>query len=682
MENIHNGALESGMKIRLDEDLPEYPSFAEGVRRAPDRGFKLSRAQTRVALQNALRYIPARHHATLAPEFMEELLTRGRIYGYRFRPEGSIRGRAIDEYKGKCLAARALQVMIDNNLDFDVALYPYELVTYGESGQVFQNWMQYRLVKRYLEEMEPDQTLVIHSGHPLGLFRSSPSVPRVINTNGPMVGKYDNFRDWEIAASMGVSNYGQMTAGGWFFIGPQGIVHGCYNMLLNAARKAGVGGGDDLKGVLYVTAGIGSISSAQAKAAQISGCVAVIAEVNDDFIEKRLQQGWLDGATSDLAEVLAAIGRHRQLREPLTLAYRGNIVDLLEYLIENDVTPDILSDQTSCHIPYDGGYTPQGILYAEGRRLLREDREKLRTLVDKSLRRHWNAIKILTSRGSWFLEYGNSIMEAMYDSGIHELSRNGTDKKDGFVFPDFIEAITGPELFDYGYGPFRWVCLSGRDEDLKRTDEAAMECIDPERRAQDRDNYNWIREAGKNDLVIGTKARMLYQDAEGRVRIALRFNQLVRDGIVGPIMIGRDHHDTGSADCPTRETANIRDGSNVTADMSLHCFAGDAARGMTFVSLHNGGGTGIGRSLHCGFALLLDGSERVDAIIKNAIVWDVLGGVARRAWARNPHSMEVALEHNIHSDDAITLPWLADPALIEKTLDAAFPDGKRHVLGR
>lgn len=672
MKAVTNLELESGMKIRLDDELPPYPPFVPGVRRAPSRGYRLSREQASVALQNALRYIPERFHDVLAPEFADELLTYGRIYGYRYRPCGAIKGKPIDEYRGKCLEGRALQVMIDNNLDFDVALYPYELVTYGESGQVFQNWMQYRLVKKYLEALEPDQTLVIHSGHPMGAFRSTLDAPRVINTNGLMVGKYDNLEDWEIAAAMGVTNYGQMTAGGWFFIGPQGIVHGCYNMLLNAARKAGVGTRDDLKGVLYVTAGIGSISSAQAKAAQISGCVAVIAEVNDDFVERRLAAGWLDGAFSNLDEIRSAIREHLEKQTPFVAAYRGNTVDLLEHLIAHDITPDILSDQTSCHIPYSGGYTPCGISYAEGRRLLQEDRMTLKTKVDQSLRRHWGAIKTLTSRGSWFLEYGNSIMEAMYDAGVVELSRNGRDKKDGFIFPDFIEAITGPELFDYGYGPFRWVCLSGKKEDLERTDGAAMECIDPNRRPQDRDNYNWIRHAGKNNLVIGTQARMLYQDAEGRIRIALRFNALVREGKIGPVMIGRDHHDTGGADCPTRETSNIRDGSNVTADMAMHCFVGNAARGTTFVSLHNGGGTGIGRSIHCGFALLLDGSGRVDEVIRNAISWDVTGGVARRAWARNPNSMEVALEHNKNSGDALTLPWLADKALVEATLESVL----------
>jgi len=386
------------------------------------------------------------------------------------------------------------------------------------------------------------------------------------------------------------------------------------------------------------------------------------------MIDLRLKKGWLDFASDDLSLLTERALDALRKKEGLVVAYRGNTVDLLEHLVRSDITPHILSDQTSCHIPYSGGYTPQGLSFDEGREALAKDRERFKNLVNESLRRHWECFKALTGRGAWFLEYGNSIMEAMFDAGVSELSRNGKDKKDGFIFPDFIEAITGPELFDRGYGPFRWVCLSGKDEDLEKTDMAALECIDPARSPQDRDNYNWIRRAGENNLVIGTRARMLYQDLSGRIAISLRFNEMVRRGEVGPIMIGRDHHDTGGADCPTRETSNIRDGSNVTADMSAHCFAGDAARGMTFVSLHNGGGVGIGRSIHCGFSLLLDGSERVDGIIRNAIQWDVMGGVARRSWARNGNAMHVAAEHNLRSTDCITLPWIAEDDLVKKTV--------------
>lgn len=671
--NDWNIAAKSCMKVRIDDELPPPAEFDPSIRRAPDRGFRLTADQAATALRNALRYVPEAYHAVLAPEFMNELVTRGRIYAYRFRPQRRIWGRPISEYAGRCLEGRGLQVMIDNNLDFDVAQYPYELVTYGETGSVFHDWLQYRLAMKYLQELTEEQTLVISSGHPMGLFRSSKSAPRVTNTNGLLVGMYDNPDDWEIAAEMGVTNYGQMTAGGWFFIGPQGIIHGCYNMILNAARKRGIAPGrDDLHGVLYVTAGLGSISSAQAKASQIAKCVGVIAEVNRSLIDRRVRQGWVDWVSGDLDAVIAKIREHLASGTGITIAYHGNTVDLLEKIDALELPVDILSDQTSCHIPYDGGYTPCGVTYEEGRRLLETDRGAFRAAVDESLRRHYELVKSISDRGAFFLEYGNSLMHAMFNAGVTEIARNGRDIRDGFRWPDFIEAVTGPELFDYGYGPFRWVCLSGRPEDLRKTDRAAMECIDPNRRPQDRDNYNWIRHAGENDLIVGTQARLLYQDRAGRTRIALRFNEMVRNGEVGPIMMGRDHHDTGGADCPIRETSNIRDGGNVTADMAAQCYVGDAVRGMSFVSLHNGGGTGIGRSIHAGFALLLDGSERVDRIIDEGVNWDVMGGVARRSWARNPNSMQVALDHVCSTSDAVTLPYLADDALILRTVKRAL----------
>jgi urocanate hydratase len=668
-----NSAVKESMKVRIDDELPPPAQFDPSVLRAPSRGFRLSSDQAATALRNALRYVPEAHHAVLAPEFMNELVTRGRIYAYRYRPQGRIWGRPISEYTGKCLEGQGLQVMIDNNLDFEVAQYPYELVTYGETGSVFHDWLQYRLAMKYLQELTEEQTLVISSGHPLGLFRSSRHAPRVTNTNGLLVGMYDNLGDWEIAAEMGVTNYGQMTAGGWFFIGPQGIIHGCYNMLRNAARKRGIAPGrDDLRGVLYVTAGLGSISSAQAKASQIAKCVGVIAEVNLSLIEHRARQRWVDWVSDDLDAVIARIRENLSAESGITIAYHGNTVDLLERIDALGLPVDILSDQTSCHIPYDGGYTPQGLTYEQGRRLLETDRDTFRTAVDKSLRRHYALVKSIAARGAFFLEYGNSLMLAMYNAGVTEIARNRHDIKDGFRWPDFIEAVTGPELFDYGYGPFRWVCLSGKMEDLGKTDRAAMECIDPDRRPQDRDNYNWIRHAGENDLIVGTQARLVYQDRLGRTRIARRFNEMVRNGEVGPIMIGRDHHDTGGADCPIRETSNVRDGSNVTADMAAQCYVGDAVRGMSFVSMHNGGGTGIGRSIHAGFALLLDGSDRVDSIIDEGVNWDVMGGVARRSWARNPNSMKVALDHVRTTSDAITLPYLADDDLVLHAVDEAL----------
>ena len=657
------------MKMTLSNQLPEYPVFAEGIRRAPDRGYTLSPAQTVTALKNALRYIPVELHRKLAPEFLEELRTRGRIYGYRFRPAGDLKAKPVDEYQGNCIEGKAFQVMIDNNLCFDIALYPYELVTYGETGQVCQNWMQYRLIKQYLELLTREQTLVIESGHPLGLFHSRPDAPRVIITNSMMVGMFDNQHDWHEAAQMGVANYGQMTAGGWMYIGPQGIVHGTFNTLLNAGRlKLGIPQGKNLSGHLFVSSGLGGMSGAQPKAAEIAGAASIIAEVDRSRIETRYKQGWVEHVTTDLHTAfrmaLSAAERH----ESCSVAYHGNVVDLLEYAVQEDIPIELLSDQTSCHAVYEGGYCPAGVTFEERTRLLHESPEAFRRLVDESLHRHFAVIKKLVSRGTYFFDYGNSFMKAVYDAGVKEISRNGTDEKDGFIWPSYVEDIMGPELFDYGYGPFRWVCLSGNPEDLARTDRAAMECIDVKRRGQDLDNYNWIRDAGKNRLVVGTQARILYQDAVGRLKIALRFNQMVRDGEVGPIMLGRDHHDVSGTDSPFRETSNIKDGSNVMADMAVQCFAGNCARGMSLVALHNGGGVGIGKAINGGFGMVCDGSLRVDEILRSSMLWDVMGGVARRSWARNEHAMETSEAFNLSHGDAyhITLPYLADEELIKR----------------
>jgi len=672
---LSNLDILKAMTIKFDEELPEMPKFVEGIRRAPSRGFRLTKEQTKTALKNALRHIPEQHHEKLAPEFLNELLTMGRIYGYRFRPEGRIYGKPIHEYKGKCLAGKAFQVMIDNNLDFEVALYPYELVTYGETGRVCQNWMQYRLIKKYLEVLTEDQTLVIMSGHPLGLFPSKPDAPRVIITNALMVGMYDNHDDWEIAEEMGVANYGQMTAGGWMYIGPQGIVHGTYNTLLNAGRlKLGISQDEDLRGKLFVSSGLGGMSGAQAKAIEIARGVGIIAEVDYSRIKTRYDQGWVSKVSSDLNEVFDIAREHINKKESLSIAYYGNIVDLLEYAVENNTHIDLLSDQTSCHAAYDGGYCPQGISFEERTRLLATDREKFKKLVDKSLRRHFELIKTLVDRGTYFFDYGNSFMKAVFDAGVKEIAKNGVDERDGFIFPSYVEDIMGPELFDYGYGPFRWVCLSGKEEDLVKTDHAAMECIDPNRCGQDRDNYIWIRDAQKNKLVVGTKARILYQDAEGRVKIALKFNEMIRKGEIGPVMLGRDHHDVSGTDSPFRETANIKDGSNVMADMATHCFAGNAARGMTLVALHNGGGVGIGKAINGGFGLLLDGSKKTDEIIKSALLWDVMCGVARRSWARNKNSIETAIEFNKNYDGLghITLPYIPEEKLIDEVVDKAL----------
>lgn len=667
-----NKEIKGAMTIRLDEEYPEYPSFEEGIRRAPDRGFRLTKSQAKIALKNALRYVPEELHEKLAPEFMEELVTYGRVYAYRYRPRGRIYGKPVQEYKGKCFAGKAFQVMIDNNLDFEVALYPYELVTYGETGSVCQNWLQYRLIKKYLEELTEEQTLVVESGNPLGLFPSKPDAPRVIITNAMMIGEYDNLQDWEVAEEMGVANYGQMTAGGWMYIGPQGIVHGTFNTILNAGRKfLGIGEREDLAGHVFVSSGLGGMSGAQPKAANIANAVGIFAEVDKSRIETRHNQGWVDIVKTDVKEVFALAKEKAEKKESISIAYHGNVVDLLEEAVKQDFHIDLLSDQTSCHNVYDGGYCPAGISFEGRTELLHSDREEFRKQVDLTLRRHYEAIKTLTERGSYFFDYGNSFMKAMYDSGIKEISKNGVDDKEGFIWPSYVEDIMGPVLFDYGYGPFRWVCLSGRPEDLEATDKAAMDTIDPDRRAQDRDNWIWIRDAGKNKMVVGTQARILYQDAEGRRDIALAFNKLVREGKCGPIMMGRDHHDVSGTDSPFRETSNIKDGSNVMADMAIQCYAGNAARGMSLCALHNGGGVGIGKAVNGGFGLLLDGSERTDEIIKSAIMWDVMGGVARRSWARNENALSTAAEYNrkYKGKGHITLPFIPKQDLVDNVIE-------------
>ena len=672
---INNYDISQAMTIKLESELPEMPEFVEGIRRAPDRGFSLTLTQTKIALKNALRYVPEELHEKLAPEFLEELRTRGRIYAYRFRPHGRLYGKSIDEYKGNCIEGKAFQVMIENNLDFDVALYPYELVTYGETGSVCQNWLQYRLIKKYLEVLTDQQTLVMESGHPVGLFPSRPEAPRVIITNALMVGMFDNQKDWEIAEQMGVANYGQMTAGGWMYIGPQGIVHGTFNTLLNAGRlRLGVPHDGDIRGYLFISSGLGGMSGAQGKSVEIAQGVGIIAEVDESRIQTRYEQGWVSKVSADLEEVFRIAAEYVQRKEPMSIAYQGNVVDLLEYAVKNNIKVDLLSDQTSCHVAYEGGYCPQGVSFAERTRLLGADRVGFKQLVDESLRRQYELISTLVERGTYFFDYGNSFMKAVYDAGVQEISKNGVDEKDGFIFPSYVEDIMGPELFDYGYGPFRWVCLSGKKEDLRKTDEAAMSCIDPNRRGQDRDNYIWIKDAEKNKLVVGTQARILYQDAEGRIKIALKFNKMVRNGEIGPVMLGRDHHDVSGTDSPFRETANIKDGSNVMADMAVQSFAGDAARGMSLVSLHNGGGVGIGKAINGGFGLVLDGSERVDGIIKSALLWDVMGGVARRSWARNEHSIETSIEFNERYKGAghITVPFIPREELIDELVGKLF----------
>jgi len=669
---ISNSEISKAMTIKLDNSLPGPCVFNEKIRRAPKRELLLNQREIKLALKNALRYIPQNLHEEIAPEFLKELMTKGRIYGYRYRPKDRIYGKPIDEYQGNCIEGKAFQVMIDNNLDFDIALYPYELVTYGETGQVCQNWMQYRLIKKYLQNMTDEQTLVVASGHPLGLFKSDKRSPMVIITNGLMVGMFDNPESWSKAGALGVSNYGQMTAGGWMYIGPQGIVHGTYNTLINAGRmKLGVKSDENLQGRIFVTSGLGGMSGAQPKAIEIAGGVGIIAEVDITRITTRHKQGWVKKVSDNLEEVFAIAKEYSNKKQTISIAYHGNIVDLLEYAVKENIKIDLLTDQTSCHAPYDGGYCPQGITFRERTQLLNNDKKAFVKLVDKSLIKQFNLIKALCNRGTYFFDYGNSFMKAVFDAGAMEIAKNGVDTSEGFVFPSYVEDIMGPMLFDYGYGPFRWVCLSGKKDDLRKTDKAAMEIIDPERRSQDRDNWVWIRDADKNNLVVGTQARILYQDAIGRRDIALKFNELVRNNETGPIILGRDHHDTGGTDSPFRETSNIRDGSNVTADMAVQCFAGNAARGMSLVSLHNGGGVGISKAINGGFGMVLDGSDCVDEILRNAVPFDVMVGVARRNWARCENSIKTTVEYNKNfgESNAITIPYIADDKYIDTVVN-------------
>ncbi|PKK40641.1 Urocanate hydratase [Clostridiaceae bacterium JG1575] len=666
---IGNEEIRSAMTIRLDQELPDAPVFREGIRRAPKRYVHLSDADKMLAVKNALRYIPQEHHSQMAKEFYQELDEKGKIYGYRYMPKEPLYGKPIDDYESKCIEGKAFQVMIDNNLDFDVALYPYELVTYGETGSVCQNWMQYQLIKKYLKELDENKTLVLYSGHPVGLFHSRPEAPRVIITNGLMIGMYDDLENYNRAQALGVANYGQMTAGGWMYIGPQGIVHGTYNTLLNAGRLVlGIPNEGNLAGKLFVTSGLGGMSGAQGKAVEIAGGVGIIAEVDRSRIDTRHSQGWVGEVVESPKEAFASAQKAMEEQAPCSIAFHGNVVDLLDYALKENIPIDLLSDQTSCHEPYTGGYCPQGITFEERTELLAKDPEHFRDLVNESLRKHYEDIRQLVDKGTYFFDYGNSFMKAIFDAGVQEISKNGVDDKNGFIWPSYVEDILGPRLFDFGYGPFRWVCLSGKDEDLDKTDAAAMAVIDPERRYQDRDNWIWIRDAKKNRLVVGTKARILYSDALGRRDIALKFNEMVRNGEIGPVMLGRDHHDTGGTDSPFRETSNIKDGSNIMADQATQIFAGNAARGMSLIALHNGGGVGIGKSINGGFGCVLDGSHRIDEVLKSAMPWDVMGGVARRAWARNENALTTSMEYNqiMAGQDHITLPYLVNDEVEEE----------------
>ncbi len=646
--------------------LPGLPPYDPSVNHAPRRKDILTPAQKQLALRNALRYFPAEMHAQLAPEFADELKRYGRIYMYRLRPTYAMKARPIDTYPARSRQAAAIMMMIQNNLDPAVAQHPHELITYGGNGAVFQNWAQYRLAMKYLSEMTDGQTLVMYSGHPLGLFPSHPDAPRVVVTNGMVIPNYSKPDDWERMNALGVSQYGQMTAGSYMYIGPQGIVHGTTITVLNAARSLRPDG--DIGGMLFVSAGLGGMSGAQPKAARISGVVSIVAEINPAAVEKRHAQGWVDEVHRDVDAVIDRALAAMEAREAVSLAYLGNVVDLWERLASRGVRVDLGSDQTSLHNPWAGGYYPAGLGYEDSLKLMADDPAAFRDAVQASLRRQVAAINTLAARGMYFFDYGNAF--------LLESSRAGADicQADGsFRYPSYVQSIMGPKFFDYGFGPFRWVCTSCDPADLAASDALAAEVLEellaeaPEDiKGQLSDNLHWIREAGPNKLVVGSQARILYADSEGRTRIALAFNKAIREGrISAPIVLGRDHHDVSGTDSPYRETSNIYDGSQFTADMAVQNVIGDSFRGATWVSLHNGGGVGWGEVVNGGFGMVIDGSEACDRRIRRMLLWDVNNGIARRSWARNGGAMDaIRREMERTPGLTVTIPHLVDDSLV------------------
>lgn len=653
------------IRAGIPNTLPDPQPYDHTVNHAPKRKDILTPEEKKLALRNALRYFPKKFHATLAPEFLDELKTYGRIYMYRFRPTYDMYARPIDEYPHKCKQAAAIMMMIQNNLDRAVAQHPHELITYGGNGAVFQNWAQYRLVMKYLSEMTDEQTLVMYSGHPLGLFPSHKDAPRVVVTNGMVIPNYSKQDDWERDNALGVSQYGQMTAGSYMYIGPQGIVHGTTITVLNAARKVG---GDNMK--LFVTAGLGGMSGAQPKAGNIAGVVSVTAEINPLAANKRYEQGWVDELHDNLDELIPAIRKAVEEKRVVSMAYVGNIVDLWERLAEENIRVDLGSDQTSLHNPWAGGYYPVDMSLEESNRMMAEAPEQFKEKVRASLRRQVDAINKLTAKGMYFFDYGNAF--------LLEASRAGADilRKDGkFRYPSYVQDIMGPMFFDYGFGPFRWVCSSCDPKDLEVTDRLATEVLEEMRKTATKDiigqlddNIHWIKEAGKNHLVVGSQARILYADSVGRTKIALAFNEAVRKGEISqPVVLGRDHHDVSGTDSPFRETSNIYDGSQFCADMAIQNVIGDAFRGATWVSIHNGGGVGWGEVINGGFGMVVDGSDDANRHIREMLLWDVNNGIARRSWARNKGSID-AIKREMERTPGlkVTLPNFVDDSEIEK----------------
>jgi urocanate hydratase len=649
----------------IPSELPTKSEYDFSINHAPKRKQILSKAETRLALENALRYFPKKFHAELAPEFLQELNDYGRIYMYRFRPDYKMYARPIEEYPGKSKQAKAIMLMIQNNLDYAVAQHPHELITYGGNGAVFQNWIQYRLTMKYLAEMTDEQTLVMYSGHPMGLYPSHKDAPRVVVTNGMVIPNYSKPDDWERMNALGVSQYGQMTAGSYMYIGPQGIVHGTTITVLNGFRKIK----KSPAGSLFVTSGLGGMSGAQPKAGNIAGCVTVCAEVNPKITKIRHEQGWINEVISDLDALVARVREAQSTKEVVSIAYLGNIVEVWEKFDTKGLHIDLGSDQTSLHNPWAGGYYPVGLSFEESNTLMAENPELFRQKVKETLIRHAAAVNKHTVKGTYFFDYGNAFLLEASRAGADIMAENGID----FKYPSYVQDIMGPMCFDYGFGPFRWVCASGKPEDLAKTDEIACQVLEElmksspaEIQQQMADNIQWIKGAQENKLVVGSQARILYADAEGRMKIAEAFNRAIAAGQIGPVVLGRDHHDVSGTDSPYRETSNIYDGSRFTADMAIHNVIGDSFRGATWVSIHNGGGVGWGEVINGGFGMLLDGSDDADRRLKSMLHWDVNNGISRRSWARNEGAI-FAIKRAMEQEPKlkVTIPELVEADVLD-----------------
>jgi urocanate hydratase len=660
------------IKQGIPKELPQKKAIDPAINHAPKRKDILSKEEKELALRNALRYFPKQQHAELIPEFLDELTRFGRIYMYRFRPDYEMKARPINEYPGNSEQAKAIMLMIQNNLDYAVAQHPHELITYGGNGAVFQNWIQYRLCMKYLSEMTDEQTLVMYSGHPMGLFPSHKDAPRVVVTNGMVIPNYSKPDDWEKMNALGVSQYGQMTAGSYMYIGPQGIVHGTTITVLNAGRMIAKNG-EDLSGKLFLTAGLGGMSGAQPKAASIAGCISVTAEVNEKAVHTRHSQGWVDEVISDLNDLCTRVKSAKANKEVVSIAYNGNVVEVWEKFLEEGIYVDLGSDQTSLHNPWAGGYYPMNMTLETANDLMSADPEAFKIAIQDTLKRHAAAVNAHVAKGTYFFDYGNAFLLEASRAGADIMAQNGID----FKYPSYVQDIMGPMCFDYGFGPFRWVCASGKPEDLQKTDDIACTVLEEimttspdEIKQQLADNIKWIKGAQANKLVVGSQARILYADAEGRMKIAAAFNKAIATGEIGPIILGRDHHDVSGTDSPYRETSNIYDGSRFTADMAIHNVIGDSFRGATWVSIHNGGGVGWGEVINGGFGMLLDGSDDAHRRLTMMLHWDVNNGIARRNWARNEGAV-FAIKRAMEQEPRlkVTIPEMVDDALLQNLFE-------------